>query len=88
MAPVIRSALIGVLATPAVLVHCTAPAKACTVCDGASGREVRERLIDGDVALPLLAAALPFLAVGAVVAAVHFGVPFIRKERRDGNVRH
>jgi hypothetical protein len=35
----------------------------------------------------LLATTLPFAAVGAVVAAVHFGVPFNRKGRRDGNLR-
>ena len=50
-------------------------ALACPVCDSATGQEVRAGIFGADFASNLLAVVLPFAAVAAVVAAVHFGVP-------------
>jgi hypothetical protein len=60
---------------------------ACTVCDSDTSREVRGRLLDDELAVNVLAAALPFLTVGAVVTAVHFGLPGSWNGRRDGHPR-
>ena len=62
-----------------------ADAAACPVCDSETGRQVRDGLVDEGLAVNLLAVVLPFAAVGAVVAAVHFGWPLNR--RRHGNGR-
>lgn len=61
-------------------------AAACPVCDSETGRQVRQGLVDGDFARNALAVVLPFVTVGGVVAAVHFGWP--PKRRRHGSDRH
>jgi hypothetical protein len=56
-----------------LVVGLTTPASACPVCDSETGTEVRAALVGEDLQWGLLATALPFLAVGGVVAAIHFG---------------
>ena len=51
------------------------PASACTVCDGSTAKQVRAQIVDEDVARNLLATALPFPVLLAVVAAIHFAPP-------------
>lgn len=52
---------------------------ACPVCDTATGRQVRGRIVDADFADNLLVTALPFAVLLAVAAVLHFGVPWRRR---------
>ena len=82
-----RTFPLGVAVTIAVCALGPATVDACTVCDTDTSREVRGRLMDDDLAVNVLATTLPFLAVGAVVAVVHFRLPQSREGRRDGHPR-
>ena len=80
------------LAAVAILVlTLSAPAGACPVCDTGTGRQVRAGIFDGDFGRTLLAVALPFPILLAVVAAIHFGWPATRRTGGDlphGEPRH
>jgi hypothetical protein len=60
---------------PAALagVALAAPARACPVCAGPTGREVRAGIFGADFVPNLLTAALPFPIVLGLAAALHFG---------------
>ncbi|MGF1632923.1 MAG: hypothetical protein ACFCVE_03655 [Phycisphaerae bacterium] len=53
--------------------------RACPVCDGDTGQQVRAELVDENLGVSLLATVVPFGVVLGVVAAVHFGPPRARR---------
>lgn len=68
-----------------------APAGACPICDTGTGRQVRAGIFDDNFGRTLLAVALPFPILLAVVAAIHFGWPATRRtggDLPDGELRH
>jgi hypothetical protein len=73
----VRPALVGLALAGLLLVVLVPAAAACPFCDGGpTGRnETREAIFGPDFWPNLAVAALPFLVVGAVAAAVHFGPP-------------
>ena len=61
------------------------------MCDTGTGRQVRAGIFDDDFGQTLLAVALPFPVLLAVVAAIHFGGPATRRSGNnlpDGEPRH
>jgi hypothetical protein len=69
----------------------SAPAGACLICDTGTGEQVRAGIFDDNFGRTLLAVALPFPILLAVVAAIHFGWPAGRRtggNLPDGEPRH
>jgi hypothetical protein len=62
-----------------------APCGACPVCDTGTGRQVRAGILDENFGRTLLAVALPFPVLLAVVAVVHFGWPPFRHQNIPPN---
>ncbi len=50
-------------------------ASACPVCNSETGEQVRAGLLDGNLALNLLAVVLPFVVLAGVTTVIHFGLP-------------
>jgi hypothetical protein len=48
-------------------------ARACPVCDSDTGRQVRDGIFDGNIALHAIAVALPVAAVAGAAGIIHFG---------------
>ena len=69
----------------ATVVSAASEASGCPVCDSENGRQVRAGIAGGDVALGLLAAALPFAVVLAVAAVIHLGGPARKTLDGDDN---
>jgi hypothetical protein len=68
-----------------------APTGACPVCDTGTGRQVRAGIFDDNFGRTLLAVAVPFPILLAVVAAIHFGWPATPRSGNnlpDGEPRH
>ena len=61
----------------------SAPAGACPICNTGTGRQVRAGIFGDDFGRTLLAVALPFPVLLAVVAAIHFGWPVTRRTGSD-----
>jgi hypothetical protein len=69
----------------------SAPAGACPVCDTGTGRQVWAGILDENFGRTLLAVALPFPVLLAVVAVIHFGWPPFRRQdipSNEGEPRH
>jgi hypothetical protein len=58
------------------------PIFACPVCETATGRQVREGILNADFPLHFAGALLPFLVLTAVLAAIHFSAPRVPGRRR------
>lgn len=59
-------------------------ANACPLCDSEAGRRVRDGILDAEFVSNLFATMSPFPVFLAIVALIHFGVPWAAvKDRRD-----
>lgn len=59
-------------------------ALACPLCKSETGRQVRAGIFDADFGYNLLLTLLPFIVLLAVVALIHFGVPWGRVKPAAG----
>ncbi len=64
-----------------VMIHPVA-ARACPVCDSDTGRQVRDGIFDGNIALHAIAIGLPVAAVAGAAGIIHFGGSRPRTARR------
>ena len=56
---------------------------ACPVCDTGTGEQVRAGIFDAEFGRTLVAVLLPFPILLAVVATIHFGLPFRPQQPRE-----
>jgi hypothetical protein len=60
----------------------TSPARACPLCESETGERVRAGIFNAEFGYNLLVTLLPFSVLLAIVALIHFGLPWANDPHR------
>ena len=77
-------------ATPSFVAAIASPSLtlACPVCDTPTGQQIRSGILNHDLTTNLFATLAPFPILLLIVAAIHFGLPVIKRPPRKNENPH